>query len=214
MNGLRVRGEVNKLMGVDSRLIDAKEIKELVPSIDISPRMRYPILGALYHPPGGTIRHDAVVWGYGKEADRQGVSIHPFTEAVGISTDKGRVTAVQTSRGEIKTGTVVNATAGFCSIVSKLANIELPVVTHPLQAFVTEPLTPFLDHVVVSATLHVYASQTDRGELVIGSEIDPYSSYSTRSTLAFLQSSAAMSSSCSPVFATSRCCASGRVSVT
>ena len=191
MNGLRVRGEVNKLLGVDSRLIDAKEIKELVPSIDISPRMRYPILGALYHPPGGTIRHDAVVWGYGKEADRQGVSIHPFTEAVGISTDKGCVTAVQTSRGEIKTGTVVNATAGFCSIVSKLAKIELPVVTHPLQAFVTEPLTAFLDHVVVSATLHVYASQTDRGELVIGSEIDPYSSYSTRSTLAFLQSSAA-----------------------
>jgi sarcosine oxidase subunit beta len=191
MNGLRVRGEVNKLLGVDSRLIDAKEIKELVPSIDISPRMRYPILGALYHPPGGTIRHDAVVWGYGKEADRQGVSIHPFTEAVGISTDKGCVTAVQTSRGAIKTGTVVNATAGFCSIVSKLAKIELPVVTHPLQAFVTEPLTAFLDHVVVSATLHVYASQTDRGELVIGSEIDPYSSYSTRSTLAFLQSSAA-----------------------
>jgi len=191
MNGLRVRGEVNKLLGVDSRLIDAKEIKELVPSIDISPRMRYPILGALYHPPGGTIRHDAVVWGYGKEADRHGVSIHPFTEAVGISTDKGCVTAVQTSRGEIKTGTVVNATAGFCSIVSKLAKIELPVVTHPLQAFVTEPLTAFLDHVVVSATLHVYASQTDRGELVIGSEIDPYSSYSTRSTLAFLQSSAA-----------------------
>jgi sarcosine oxidase subunit beta len=191
MNGLRVRGEVNKLMGVDSRLIDAAEIKQLVPSIDISTRLRYPILGALYHPPGGIIRHDAVVWGYAREANRLGASIHPFTEAVGISTSGGHVTAVQTTRGEIKTDTVVNATAGFCSIVSKLAGIELPVVTHPLQAFVTEPLTPFLHSVIVSATLHVYVSQTDRGELVIGSEIDPYSSYSTRSTLAFLESSAA-----------------------
>jgi sarcosine oxidase subunit beta len=191
MNGLRVRGEVNALMGVESRLIDADEVKQLVPSIDISSRLRYPILGALYHPPGGIIRHDAVVWGYAREANRLGVSIHPFTEAVGIATSAGQVTAVQTSRGTIKTGTVVNATAGFCSIVSKLAGIELPVVTHPLQALVTEPLTPFLDHVVVSATLHVYMSQTDRGELVIGSEIDPYSSYSTRSTLAFLESSAA-----------------------
>jgi sarcosine oxidase subunit beta len=191
MNGLRVRGEVNALMGVESRLIDADEVKQLVPSVDISSRLRYPILGALYHPPGGIIRHDAVVWGYAREANRLGVSIHPFTEAVGIATSAGQVTAVQTSRGTIKTGTVVNATAGFCSIVSKLAGIELPVVTHPLQALVTEPLTPFLDHVVVSATLHVYMSQTDRGELVIGSEIDPYSSYSTRSTLAFLESSAA-----------------------
>jgi sarcosine oxidase, subunit beta len=191
MNGLRVRAEVNKLMGVESRLIDAAEIKRLVPSIDISSRLRYPILGALHHPPGGIIRHDAVVWGYAKEANRLGVSIHPFTEAVGISTSAGHVTGVQTTRGEIKTDTVVNATAGFCSIVSKLAGIELPVVTHPLQAFVTEPLTPFLHSVIVSATLHVYVSQTDRGELVIGSEIDPYSSYSTRSTLAFLESSAA-----------------------
>ena len=153
MNGLRVRAEVNKLMGVESRLIDAAEIKRLVPSIDISSRLRYPILGALHHPPGGIIRHDAVVWGYAKEANRLGVSIHPFTEAVGISTSAGHVTGVQTTRGEIKADTVVNATAGFCSVVSKLAGIELPVVTHPLQAFVTEPLTPFLHSVIVSATL-------------------------------------------------------------
>jgi sarcosine oxidase, subunit beta len=189
--GLRVRAEVNKLMGVDSRVIDADEIKALVPSIDVSRRQRYPILAALYHPPGGIIRHDAVVWAYARAADRMGVSIFPFTEAVGIGTSNGSVTSVQTNRGTIQTGTVVNATAGFCSTVSKLVGLTLPVVTHPLQAFVTEPLTPFLDHVIVSATLHVYVSQTDRGELVIGSEIDPYSSYSTRSTLPFLESTAA-----------------------
>jgi len=188
--GLRVRAEVNKLMGVDSRVIDAAEIKALVPSIDISRRQRYPILAALYHPPGGIIRHDAVVWAYAREADRMGISIFPFTEAVGIGTANGSVTSVQTNRGPIQTGTVVNATAGFCSTVSKLVGLKLPVVTHPLQAFVTEPLTPFLDHVIVSATLHVYVSQTDRGELVIGSEIDPYSSYSTRSTFPFLESTA------------------------
>ena len=101
------------------------------------------------------------------------------------------MTSVKTTRGEIQTDTVVNATAGFCSTVAKLVNMHLPVVTHPLQAFVTEPLTPFLDCVIVSATLHVYVSQTDRGELVIGSEIDPYSTYSSRSTLQFLQTSAA-----------------------
>jgi sarcosine oxidase subunit beta len=188
--GLRVRAEVNKLMGVDSRVIDAEEIKALVPSIDISKRQRYPILAALYHPPGGIIRHDAVVWGYAREVDRAGISIFPFTEATAIGTANGAITSVETNRGTIKTGTVVNATAGWCSTISKMVGIDLPVITHPLQAFVTEPLTPFLDHVVVSATLHVYVSQTDRGELVMGSEIDPYSSYSTRSTLPFLESTA------------------------
>ena len=188
--GLRVRAEVNKLMGVDSRVIDADEIKQLVPAIDISKRQRYPILAALYHPPGGIIRHDAVVWAYAREADRAGISIFPFTEVVGIGTSNGSVTSVETSRGTIKTGTVVNATAGFCSTIAKMVGLKLPVITHPLQAFVTEPLTPFLDHVVVSATLHVYVSQTDRGELVMGSEIDPYSSYSTRSTLPFLETTA------------------------
>lgn len=191
INGLRVRAEVNKLVGVNSRLISPAEIKELVPAIDVSSHTRYPILGALYHPPGGIIRHDAVVWGYARAADRMGIAIHPFTEATGIGTSNGQVTSVKTTRGEIETGTVVNATAGFCSTVAKLVGLYLPIVTHPLQAFVTEPLTPFLDCVIVSATLHVYVSQTDRGELVIGAEIDPYSSYSSRSTLQFLQTSAA-----------------------
>lgn len=191
VNGLRVRAEVNQLMGVESRLIWPEEIRRLVPALDISQRPRYPILAALYHPPGGIIRHDAVVWAYARGADRMGIAIHPFTEAVGIGTSNGQVTSVLTSRGEIKAGVVVNAAAGFCSTVARMVGLHLPVVTHPLQAFVTESLKPFLDTVIVSATLHVYVSQTDRGELVIGSEIDPYSSYSHRSTLPFLEATAA-----------------------
>jgi sarcosine oxidase subunit beta len=190
VNGLRERAERNQLLGVESRLIDPDEIKKLVPALDVSKRPRYPILAALFHPPGGIIRHDAVVWGYARGADRAGIHLHPQTEVTAIQTANGKVTGVETSRGDIKTGIVVNATAGWCSTVAGMVGLKLPVVTHPLQAFVTEPLKPFLNAVVVSATLHVYVSQTDRGELVAGAEVNPYASYSHRSTLPFLESTA------------------------
>ncbi len=188
--GLRVRADVNQLGGVRSRLIWRDEIKRLVPALDVSDRPRYPVLAALYHPPGGIVRHDAVVWGYARGADRFGTHIHPFTEVTGIDVANGQVTGVRTARGDIKTGRVLNATAGFCSTIAKMIDLQLPITTHPLQAFVTEPLKPFLDKVIVSANLHVYVSQTDRGECVIGSEIDPYTSYSHRSTLPFLEMTA------------------------
>lgn len=190
VNGLRVRAENNELLGVDSRIIWPDEIQRLVPAMDVTKTSRYPILAALYHPPGGIIRHDAVVWGYARAADRLGVQIHPLTEVQDIDVEHGRVAAVHTSRGIIKTRTVVNATAGWCSTISKMVGVDLPVVTHPLQALVTEPLKPFLDKIIVSATLHLYISQSDRGELVIGEEINPYSSYSSRSTLPFLEQAA------------------------
>src|SRR5262249_52860616 len=159
--------------------------------LDVSDRPHQPILAGLYHPPGGIIRHDAVVWGYARGADRRGVHIHPFTEVTGVRRGNGRVTGVETSRGPVATRTVVNATAGWCSTIAHMAGVELPIVTPPLQALVTERLKPFLHVVVVSATLHVYVNQTDRGEVVIGEEIDPYSSYSMRSTLRFLENAAA-----------------------
>jgi sarcosine oxidase subunit beta len=188
---LRERAETNRLLGVDSRLIGIEEIARLVPGLDVSDRPSQPILAGLYHPPGGIIRHDAVVWGYARGADRQGIEIHPQTEVTGIRTNNGRVAAVITNRGTIATSTVVNATAGWCSTIAHMAGVELPIVTHPLQALVTERLKPFLHVVVVSATLHVYVNQTDRGEVVIGEEIDPYASYSMRSTLRFLETAAA-----------------------
>jgi sarcosine oxidase subunit beta len=190
--GLRVRAEVNQLAGVDSVVIDRPEIARLVPALDLSDRPRFPVIAALYHPPGGIVRHDAVVWGYARRADQLGVEIHEGVEVVGIDRDDGgRVSRVRTARGDIATGTVVNATAGWASTIASMVGVRLPIVSHPLQALVTEPLKPFLNPVLVSATLHVYVSQTDRGELVIGSEIDPYASYSNRSTLGFMESSAA-----------------------
>jgi sarcosine oxidase, subunit beta len=190
INGLRVRAEVNQLCNVESRLIWPDEIRKMVPAMDCSNRPRYPILAALYHAPGGIVRHDAVVWGYARGASRAGIEIHPFTEVTGIDTAEGAVTGVRTTRGDVKTGVVLNATAGFCSTIAKMVGLTLPITTHPLQAFVTEPLEAFLDKVIVSSNLHVYVSQTDRGECVIGSEIDPYTSYSHRSTLPFLESTA------------------------
>jgi len=185
--GLRVRAENNQVLGVDSRVIYPDEIRRLVPAMDMSDRPRLPVLAALYHPPGGIIRHDAVVWGYARACDRLGVEIHPHTEVTGVRLARGKAESVITTRGEIAAGTVVNATAGWASMVAKLAGVTLPIVSHPLQACVTEPLKPFLDKVIVSASLHVYVNQTDKGELVIGAEIDPYQSYSLKGTLPTLE---------------------------
>ncbi|MHB8627402.1 MAG: FAD-dependent oxidoreductase [Aggregatilineales bacterium] len=185
---MRWRAEVNQIQGVDSRLIWPEEIAKLCPQLDLSDHPRYPIQAALYHPPGGIIRHDAVVWGYARGADVRGVHVHQMTEVTGIEVENGRVTGVQTNRGKIKTGTVLNATAGWASLIADMAGVPLPITTHPLQACVTEALKPFLDVIIVSGSLHVYVSQSDRGELVMGASIDPYTSYSLDSTLGYLES--------------------------
>ena len=184
---LRQRVEYNQLLGVDSRLVGPQEVKELVPALDLREGKPLPIMGALYHPPGGTMRHDAVVWGYARGADRQGVELHPFTEVTGITRDGGRVTGVETSAGRVAAGTVVSATAGWSSTIAAMVDLRLPIITYPLQACVTEPLKPLMDVTISSANLHVYVYQTDRGELVIGGPVDPYPTYSHRSTLNLLE---------------------------
>ncbi len=184
---MRWRAEVNQIQGVDSRLIDPDEIKEIAPFMDISDHPRFPVMGALYHPPGGIMRHDAVVWGYAHGADKRGVHIHQMTEVTDIEVEHNKVAAVKTNKGTIKTGLVLNATAGWCAIISDMVGVKLPIETRPLQACVTEPLKPFLDTVVVSGTLHFYLSQSDRGELVMGSAVDPFTNYSMDSTLGFVE---------------------------
>jgi sarcosine oxidase, subunit beta len=181
------RAEVNRLHGIDSQLVDADEVKHLCPQLNVSEDVTYPIMGALYHPPGGIIRHDAVVWGYARGADRAGVEIHPYTEVQGLERANGRITAVRTNRGTIKAGQVISATAGWSTLVCAMAGVELPITTHILQACVTEPVKPLLDVVIVSSQMHVYISQSDRGEFVMGSEIEPWTTYRMQGTLNFLQ---------------------------
>jgi sarcosine oxidase subunit beta len=184
---MRWRAEVNKLQGVDSEVIGPDEIKRLAPCLDTSEHARYPILGGLYHPPGGIVRHDAVNWAYARAADAAGVELHQQTEVLGVEVTGGRVTGVATSRGPIATPVVVNCTAGWASLVSAMVGIRLPIVTFPLQAAVTEPVKMFLHTVIVSGTLHIYVSQTDRGELVFGASVDPYPSYSMAGSLEFTE---------------------------
>ncbi len=133
------------------------------------------------------IRHDAVNWGYARGADAFGSEIHQETKVESIEVAGGRVTGVETNRGRISTPIVVNCTAGWCSLVSDMVGVTLPISTAPLQAAVTEPVKFFLNPVVVSGSLHVYMSQTDRGELVFGASVDPFSSYSTRGSLDFTE---------------------------
>lgn len=185
MRTSRWRAEVNKHLGVNSEVIYPDDIRRLCPTLNLSENVRYPILGALYHPPGSIARHDAVAWGYAKRAAEMGVEIHPQTEVTGILIEKGRVKGVETNRGTVLAGKVLQAVAGSSSRVAALAGFRLPIRTIPLQACVSVPLKPFLDQIVVSGSLHVYISQSSRGELVMGGSTDPYGIYSTRSTLDF-----------------------------
>ncbi|HEY7380370.1 MAG TPA: FAD-dependent oxidoreductase [Gaiella sp.] len=182
------RAEVNKLLGIDSRVVDAAEVKSLCPQINVSPEgVTWPILGALYHPPGGIIRHDAVVWGFARNVDDAGVEIHQDTEVTGFLRQGNRVTGVRTAKGDVSAGVVLSATAGWSSIVARMAGLPLPIVTSILQAFVTEPVKPFLDKIIVSAQMHIYVSQTDRGEFLIGAEVEPYPTYSSKGTFEFVE---------------------------
>jgi sarcosine oxidase, subunit beta len=181
------RAEVNRMHGIDSRLIGPEEVQKLAPAMYVGEDAVHPIMGALYHPPGGIIRHDAVVWGFARGADAGGAEIHPYTEVTGMERTGDRVTRVRTTRGDVEADVVINATAGWSTLISDMAGVPMPITTHILQACVTEPVKPLLDVVVVSSQMHVYISQTDRGEFVMGSEIEPWTTYRMNGTLNFLQ---------------------------
>jgi sarcosine oxidase subunit beta len=172
---------------VDSEVLDAAAVQQALPMIDLSCGGHAPILGALYHRPGAIVRHDAVAWGYGRGADRRGVEIHQNTRVVAIQLENGRVSGVRTSRGDIATRKVLSAVAGSTPSITDMVGLRTPIYVHPLQAMVSEPLKPWLDPIVVSASLHAYVSQSARGELVMGASLDPYELHSTRSTLDFAE---------------------------
>jgi sarcosine oxidase subunit beta len=182
---MRWRAEVNKSLKVESEVVGPDEIARLCPELDLSRDKRYPILGALYHAPGSIARHDAVAWGYAMGASQRGVEIHQGTEVQGLEIENGRITGVVTNRGRIACGRVVQAVAGRSSEVARMAGLKLPIRTVPLQACVSEPVKPVLDPIIVSGSLHVYISQSARGEFVMGGATDPYALYSSRSTFEF-----------------------------
>ncbi|MEZ0238262.1 MAG: FAD-dependent oxidoreductase [Methylophilaceae bacterium] len=187
MRTMRWRAEVNKHVGVESYVVGPDEISKACPQLDISCSGQAPILGALYHAPGSVARHDAVAWGYARGADHMGVEIFQSTEVTGIDVQGGKVKGVQTNRGYISTNKVLSAVAGFTPRVCKMVDVQTPIIIQPLQACVSEPMKPWLDTILVSGSLHVYVSQSSRGELVMGSSLDPYEVHSTRSSLDFVE---------------------------
>ncbi len=187
----RWRAEVNKQLGIDSELITPNEVKKMVPEIDLQcGGHQPPIHGALYHPPGAIARHDAVAWGYARRAGESGVEIHQQTAVTDIEIRDGAVCGVHTNKGFIKTEKVLSAVAGWTTEITQMVGLRTPLVIHPLQAMVTEPLKPWLNKIVVSASLHLYVSQSSRGELVAGASLDPYELISMRSSLDFAEGTA------------------------
>lgn len=185
---MQERAIVNRLEGIDSEVVTPEQIKRMAPAMSMEPDAVYPVMGALYHPPGGIIRHDAVVWGLARGADRGGAEIHPYSEVASVERSNGKATGVTLTDGRrIGAGQVVSATAGWSSTIAEMAGVQLPITTHILQAMVTEPLKPLLDVVIVSSQMHVYVSQTDRGEFLIGAEIEPWTTYRQLGTLNFIQ---------------------------
>lgn len=180
---LKRRVEANRLNGVEAEWLDARQVKAFCPVINISQDIRYPVMGATLQRSGGVNRHDAVVWGYARAADAMGVDIIQQCEVTAIRTQGGKVTGVETTRGDIKTGRVASVTAGHTSVVADMVGLRLPIQSHPLQALVSEPIKPLVPCVIMSNAVHVYCSQSDKGELVIGAGIDAHNSYTQRGSL-------------------------------
>jgi len=188
MNAARMNVATAQFHGVESHLLDAKQIKEMVPALNISEDITYPIHGAMFHPPGGIVRHDAVVWGLAKGAAKLGVEIHQQTEATAIHTEGGRITGIETSRGKIHTPRVLVSAGGYsAAIIHHMLGIKLPISVLTIQAMVTQPLKPILDHVVSSGAYHAYANQTLKGEIATGAHMDPWPNYTTLTTAYYIK---------------------------
>ena len=169
----------NRLQGIDNEWLTPEQAKEFCPILNISPNMRYPILGAALQRRGGTARHDAVAWGYARAASAMGVDIIQNCEVKGIRRDpSGAVTGVETTKGFIGTKKIGVVAAGHTSVIMSMADVRMPLESYPLQALVSEPIKPIMPCVVMSNTIHAYMSQSDKGELVIGAGTDAYTSYS------------------------------------
>lgn len=188
MRDIQRRVNANRLNGIDGEVLDTKQVQEIVPVLDCSDRARYPVLGASWQPRAGVARHDAVAWGFARGADAHGVDLIQQTEVEDLIIEDGTVVGVRTARyGEIRADRVGCVVAGNSSVLAKMAGFELPLESHPLQALVSEPIKPILDTVVMSNQVHGYASQSDKGDLVIGAGIDSYNGYGQRGSYSTIE---------------------------
>jgi heterotetrameric sarcosine oxidase beta subunit len=187
MDAAMRRGNAMRLNGIDAEFLARDEIARRIPNLDCSPDARFPVLGGLLQPRGGTVRHDAVAWGYARAADARGVDIIQQCEVTGIRVENGAIAGVDTTQGFIATSKLGLAVAGNSSRLASMAGITLPIESHALQALVTEPVKPALDTVVTSGAVHFYISQSDRGELVMGGDLDFCNSYAQRGNLPVIE---------------------------
>ncbi|MEM7197012.1 MAG: sarcosine oxidase subunit beta family protein [Pseudomonadota bacterium] len=185
MQEISRRGHAIYLNGVDSKFVTPQEIQALVPLLNINGR--FPVLGGLFQPRGGTARHDAVAWGYARAADALGVDIIQNCAVTGFDIKDGRVQGVHTSKGNIGANKVGCVTAGHSSVMAAMAGFRLPVESFPLQALVSEPIKPVIDTVIMSNSVHVYVSQSDKGEIVVGAGSEDFVSYSQRGVFSTIE---------------------------
>ena len=181
---MRRRVEAIRLNGIDTEVLSPSAIKRLVPIINTDPTIRYPVMGGFIQKRGGTARHDAVAWGYARAADDLGVDIIQNCEVTGFErAPEGHIVGVQTTRGFIASNKVGCVAAGHSAVLAEMAGFKLPIQARPLQALVSEPIKPCIDTVVMSNAVHMYISQSDKGELVLGAGTDSYNSYAQRGSL-------------------------------
>ncbi len=195
------RVNANRLNGIDAEWLTPEEVHAFCPIVNVSSDVRYPVVGATLQRRGGVARHDKVAWGFARGADRLGVDIVEHCEVTGFDVVGGRAVAVETTRGRIDAGCIALAAAGHTSVLASLAGIRLPLQSHPLQALVSVLLEPVIDCVVMSNAVHVYVSQADKGELVMGAGIDPYNSYTQRGAFHVIEEQLAAAVELFPVFA-------------
>ena len=196
------RVNANRLNGVDAEWLGASDVKEFCPIVNVSPDVRYPVIGGTLQRRGGVARHDKVAWAFATAADRLGVDIVEHAEVTGFSRgEAGAVTGVETSRGTIDANTVALVAAGHSSVLASMVGLRLPIQSYPLQALVSALYQPVLNTVVMSNAVHVYVSQADKGELVMGAGIDAYNSYAQRGSFHVIEHQMAAAVELFPMFA-------------
>jgi sarcosine oxidase, subunit beta len=200
MRDISRRVNANRLNGIDGEMIGPEEIRKIVPIMNLDPSIRYPVMGASFQPRGGVARHDALAWGFARAADALGVDIIQNCEVTGIRRENGGVCGIETTRGYIETEKVGVVAAGHSSVLAEMADIRLPIESHPLQALVSEPIKPVLHTVVMSNAVHAYVSQSDKGELVIGAGIDSFSGYGQRGSFNIIEGTLAAIVEMFPIF--------------